>query len=774
MKFHWLDVAGRIAKARLPLVLLACALPVSAQEHQTIVLGTGRPTVTIPRIEATVTIDGMLDEPVWTRATRLTGFSQYQPDDGRPAEEQTDVLVWYSPEALYFGIIASDREARTVRATVAQRDDLDQDDSVTIFLDTFNDRRRAFFFAVNPLGVQQDGVQSEGSGTAGTLFGGNVDKNPDYKFESRGRITEAGYIVELRIPFKSLRYPGTGTQTWGLNIKRKVQRTGYEDTWTDVRRASASFLAQSGAITGLHDLRRGVVTEVQPVATSDATGRRASADGEFRRNGVTLDPSVNARVAFPNVAIDATINPDFSQVETDAGLVTTNERFALFIPEKRPFFLEGVELFSTPNQLVYTRRIVDPIAGGKFTGKVGPLGVAYLSAVDDTASGRVAVNIARLRRDFGANSLAGVTFTDRTGGGQFNRVVEADSRVVFKRLYFVEGQVGRSFTAHGGPSEAAPIWQGTFDRTGRQWGFNYRVLGIGDAFSAGSGFVPRTNIVDTHAFNRFSLYGARGALFENFTAFFGPTRIWNYGEFGRRSPIEGNEMVRMTLQMRGGWQAGSTVRRSFVRFDPSAYRQYTIEHVPGVRVAFDPPSELSGSLSVLMSLTTPVYRTWNAKVEVQRAEVPIFPEAAAGRETRATLSAGVRPTASIRVEVSATYSRISRARDASEFARTMIPRVRVDVQPRRSLFFRTIAEYREERQSLLVDPRSGAPLFVDGLASGIDAKGLRVDWLFAYEPTPGTAVYIGYGASLDPAAASERLERTNDRVFVKLSYLFRK
>ena len=373
-----------------------------------------------------------------------------------------------SSEALYFGIVAHDREPSSIRATVAKRDDIDRDDSVTIYLDTFNDRRRAFLFAVNPLGAQQDGVHSEGPATAGQLFGGNVDKNPDYTFESKGRVTDFGYTVEMRIPFKSLRYTGTAPQTWGLNIKRKIQRTGYEDTWTDVRRASASFLAQSGAITGLHDLRRGVVTEVQPVVTSTAAGLRLAPNDAFRRGSVELDPSMNVHFGLPNVAIDATINPDFSQVESDAGLVTINERFALFVPEKRPFFLEGVELFSTPNQLVYTRTIVEPIAGGKFTGKVGRLGLAYLTAVDDTASGKVGVNIARLRQDFGANSLAGITYTDRTGAGGSNRLVAADARVVFGRLYYIQGQVGHSFTGRGGPILDSPIWEGVFDRTDRK------------------------------------------------------------------------------------------------------------------------------------------------------------------------------------------------------------------------------------------------------------------------------------------------------------------
>lgn len=323
--------------------------------------GTGSPTVTIPRIEATVEIDGSLDEPSWMQAARLIGFSQYQPSDGRPAEEQTEVLVWYAPDAMYFGIIAHDSDPGSIRATVADRDHIDLDDNVTIFLDTFNDHRRAFYFAVNPLGAQQDGVQSEGSG---------ADKNPDYKFDSKGRLTADGYVVEMRIPFKSLRYPGNGPQKWGINITRKVQRTGHLDTWTDVRRGSATFLAQSGAIDGLHDLERGLVTEIQPFVTTAGNGARQG-DGVFTRGATDISLGANVRLGLTNVSFDATLKPDFSQVESDVGLVTVNERFALFFPEKRPFFLEGLELFSTPNQLVYTRQIVKPVVGGKVTGKIG-------------------------------------------------------------------------------------------------------------------------------------------------------------------------------------------------------------------------------------------------------------------------------------------------------------------------------------------------------------------------------------------------------------------
>ena len=516
------------------MLLMLLALLQAPAAVQDTVPGTGAPDVAIPRIEAEPAIDGRLDEPVWSGAARLTGFSQYQPVDGRPAEEATDVLVWYSPSAIYFGIVAHDRQPGGIRATHADRDNIDSDDNVTIYLDTFNDRRRAFFFAVNPLGVQQDGVRTEGASSAGNLFGGMVDRNPDYIFESRGMVTDSGYQVEIRIPFKSLRYRGGGPQKWGLQIDRIIQRTGYEDTWTDARRANASFLIQAGTLTGLHDLHRGVVLEAQPFVTATANGAR-DAGGTFTRDKVNPDAGLNLRAGLTNLSLDATVNPDFSQVESDVGQVTVNQRFALFFPEKRPFFLEGIELFSTPNQLVYSRQIVNPIAGGKITGKVGGFGLAHLTAVDQDVDGtrrEALFNVTRLRRDFGSNSTAGLTFTDRSvlQSPEYNRVLAGDVRYVFGKLYYIEGQLGGAWTNDAVGRRSAPIWKLEYDRTGRSWGFNYQLNAVGRDFVTRAGFVPRNDIVSFHAYNRLSFYGARGALFESFTTFFGPERIWRYGD----------------------------------------------------------------------------------------------------------------------------------------------------------------------------------------------------------------------------------------------------
>jgi hypothetical protein len=777
-----------IVFALLLFLQLQQAPPTAAETPRPPVEGRGSPTVTIPRVEEAVEIDGRLDDPPWARAARLVGFSQYQPVDSRPAEEQTEVLVWYSPTALHVGVVARDRQPGAIRATVADRDNLSRDDTVTVYLDTFNDKRRAFFFTVNPLGMQEDGVRSEGAFNAGTMFGGMTDKNPDYQWDSKGRLTDEGFVVEIRIPFKSLRYPGNGPQRWGINVERRVQRTGYLDTWTDVRRASSSYLAQAGGIDGLHDMKRGVVTELQPFVTTATNGSRRP-DGSFDRGATDFNPGVNLRLGMTNASVDATVNPDFSQVESDAGQVTANQRFALFYAEKRPFFLEGIELFSTPNQLVYTRRIVSPIAGGKVTGKFGRLGVAFLSAKEKEGAGAALFNVARLRGDLGANSSMGVTYTDRTAEGEYNRVLAADSRIVFKKLYYVQGQVGRSWTgepdasstaAGATPPQAAtssPVWLAEFDRTGRAWGFNYKLTGFGRTFDTRSGYVPRRNMVELHGANRLSWYGRRGAAVEQFTTFFGPTRIWRYDDFGHDAPIEGDENVNLMFNLRGGWSVRSQFKRAFVRFEPEYYAAYQVSG-PAAAEPFRMPDRLSNLFTRSLTATSPTFRVFNATVTVAQSDVAIFPEASEGSERQATVTLGLRPTTSVRAEASTVYSRIVRSRDRSEFARTVIPRLKVEYQPNRALFFRVVGEYRSQRQDALYDPWTGdRQLVVRGVpARAMRSDGLRLDFLLSYEPTPGTVAFFGYGSSLatDRPLSLYELQRQNDGFFVKLAYLFRR
>ena len=747
---------------------LLLAAPIAARAQTT-------PAITIPRIEAQeIAVDGVLDEPVWEQAARLEGFHQYQPVDGRPAEETTEVRVFYTPAAIVFGILAHDREPNAIRATVADRDNIDSDDNVTIHLDTFNDHRRSFFFAVNPLGVQQDGVRTEGTNSPGQLFGGETDKNPDFVFESKGRITPDGYAVEIRIPFKSLRYPGGGgVQRWGVNVVRMTQRTGYVDTWTDVRRASASFLTQAGTLEGLHDLHRGVLLEAQPFITASVDGAREG--DRFRRSALDPSAGLNLKLGLtPDLSLDATVNPDFSQVESDVGVVTVNERFALFFPEKRPFFLEGIELFATPNQLVYTRRVVDPIVGGKLSAKRGRWNLAHLTAVDQADVSNALFNVSRVRADMGGSSTAGLVLTDRDQDGRRNTVLAADTRLVFGKLYFFQAQLGGSRTDDSGV-RTAPLWHLEFDRTGRAWGFNYRATGIGEDFESDAGFVPRSDVVNTRAFNRASFYGSPGDLLEQLTFFGGVEAVWNYRDFVARGPAESAVQLTANAQLRGGWKLRAHAERAALRYAPDAFLGFTVEGDPLLRPYV--PVDLEGELRYYVGGTTPAFKAFDVDAQLNWGGVSIFAEGSEGDETRLALLANVRAGGSLRAGARVTLSRITRRRDGSEFARTLIPRLKVEYQPRRSLFVRAVAEYQAQRRDALRDARTGAPLLVDGaLQPRDDSNGLRFDLLLSYEPSPGTVAFLGYGGALDngDAFGFDALARQSDGFFLKLAYRYRR
>lgn len=743
-----------------------CVQPLAGQ--------TARPSVAIPRLEARVVIDGVLDEPVWSQAALLEGFHQYMPSDSRPAQERTEVLVWYAPDALMVGIRAHAADVASLRATRADRDKIGNDDRIILYLDTFNDRRRAFMFGVNALGVQLDGVRTEGASSATSMFGGSIDYNPDFFYESRGRLTPQGYEVELRIPFKSLRLPGTGAQSWGFNVHRFSPASGYEDTWTDVHRAGASFLAQAGTLTGLHDLQRGVVTEVQPFITGTQAGARG-AGGGFSRDAATTTAGANLRLGFTQLSLDAAFNPDFSQVESDAGLVTLNERFALYVPEKRPFFLEGIELFATPNQLVYTRQLVDPSIGGKVTGKMGAYSVALLSAIDHQGAGDAQFQIGRLRRDLGGSSNVGITVTDKERNGAYNRVAAADLRWVYNKLYYFEGQLGVGSTRDAaGTTKDGSIWKLENDRTGRHWGYNFQWIDIARGFESQSGFVPRTNITSWHWFNRLSWYGAPGARLESITTFFGPTRIWRSGGALSSAPLEGKDNITVMLRLRGGWNLSTETGRQFFYVDPAVYSAYT---VGATAAAYRPAAWQSGLADVKVTIGTPVLQRVNATVSAERVASPIFAEGSRGTDLRLTGSLSLRPSSAARVEGTLASSRITRRLDGSEYARTLIPRLKLEYQFTRAMFLRVVGEYRSEQRDALRADADGRLLSVRGAPSLAAASSrLRVDWLASYQPVPGTVAFFGYGSGSDAPRASEfsSLSRSDDAVFVKLAYQFRR
>ncbi len=477
-------------------------------------------TVATPSLaDADIRVDGRLDEASWQQAAVLGSFTQYDPVEGAPASQKTEVLVLVDRGAIYFGVRAFDDDPNGIRATLAERDEFDRsDDYIRFVLDTFDDQRRAYVFSVNPLGVQHDGIWNEGSG--GRHMGPPIDDNPDFLWESSGELAEWGYQLEVRIPLKSLRFPERVNQSWGLQVIRKISRNGYEESWAPISNNVANQLTQAGKLTDLRELDAGLFMEINPVLTGKRVGTVDDETGLFTQDSPEGDFGLNMTYGLTsNLTLDATYNPDFSQVEADAGQISVNERFGLFFPEKRPFFLEGTEIFNLPKQLIYTRSIANPVGGAKMTGKVGAWQVGYLGAVDrsfDEGVDNTVANIVRARRDLGAASTVGMVYTDRTRhADDYNRVVGADARLVLAQRYTLTFLGSTSFSAE--PDSAATVgtlWSGRVERAGRAFGFSAEIEDSDSDFDARSGFFRRTGDTQLQSNVRYNWYGPSGGLVE--------------------------------------------------------------------------------------------------------------------------------------------------------------------------------------------------------------------------------------------------------------------
>lgn len=758
----------------------------------------GQTAVTPPRVEAAVTVDGVLDEPVWSRAALLTGFSQFAPKDGIAAADSTEVLVWYSPTAVHFGVRAFELHG-DVRTTLAERDKIGSDDYVQLLLDTFKDGRQAMVFMVNALGVQADGVLKETGQASNSSFMSatqsreSADLSPDFVFQSKGRVTAWGFEVEVRIPFKSLRYQSAAAQTWGLNVTRRVQHSGYEDSWTPAQRANTSFLAQSGTLTGLTDLRRGLVLDLTPEVTDRADG--LPRDGDGRWDYRTRSPELGANIRWGitnNLTLNGTVNPDFSQVEADAGQFSFDPRQALSFPEKRPFFLDGIEQFSTPSRLVYTRRMVQPIAAVKLTGKVGTTNVGLLSAVDDQVAStsrrdHPVFNILRITRDLGVQGRVGMVYTDRVDGENSNRVLNVDTRLVRNRIYSGALQLAGSRTVRAGRTYSAPLWDLRLSRNGRAFGVTTLLTGIDPDFRTESGFISRGGQVQANVIPRYTMFMPEGSRFESFTSSVLADGLWFYDRFFQRGDARDKKLhFNLDANLRGGWNAGLAFLLETFGYDPGYYGSLYRIAAPRLGGGID-TLPFTGTPRLpnrdyVIRVTTPQYRWFSANALVIWGQDENFYEWASADIVY--LSAGLNVRASEQMRLSATYQlqEYDRKHGGGTVGILRNPRLKLEYQATRALSARIIGEYFTESVLDLRDEgRTGYPLLKRRGGAWVPAtaysdNSFRVDWLVMYKPQPGTVFYIGYGARMaEPEPMRfEHLARRDDAFFVKASYLFRR
>ena len=753
----------------------------------------GRLKVAIPRIEAEVVIDGDLDEPAWAHASRLTEFSQYAPADGRRAEQDIEVLVWYSPTALHFGVRAKARPG-SVRATLANRDRLAEEDRVEFYLGTYNDGNQALVFAVNPLGVQQDGTIAEQGRNNGGREG--TDLSPDFVFASRGRITDEGFEVEIRIPFKTLRYQSAQSQDWGLHIIRRVQASGHEDSWAPAVRAAPSFLRQAGTLQGLTGLRRGIVMDLNPVVTARAAGgpdpvRVGRWDYD---NAAELGGNVRWGVT-PNLTLNGTVNPDFSQVEADASQILTDPRRALFFAEKRPFFLEGIEQFSTPNQLIYSRRIAAPVAAAKLTGKISGTTVATMFALDGREVSRTGTDnpffaIARAQRELGGGSRAGLVFTSRTEPRFSSQLGGIDTRVVLPGRVALSAQIVGSLTTRDGHREVAPLWGFDVRRAGRHLGFQAGFDGVSDAFDAAAGFIGVPDAVTLHGGPSWTGYGKPGSFIARGTAGISVNGRWTYDDFvGGRHLQDRQLFLTGNLEFRGGWSFSAFNWFEYFGYDSRLFQGYALErHGPAGVVDTIAPYPGSGTIhnyGSQVTLNTPWVGPFSGTLNATFGADVNYDEWSPANILFINSTIQFRPTSQLRAQGTYVLTYFQRRSDGSVVSVTHIPRLRIEYQVSRAVFLRVVGEYRASQRDdlrddgrtgdpiLLLDPRDG--VYKRGLASLRETNGFRSDFLFSFQPTPGTVFFAGYGGSYQDTGRFKfgDLKRTNDGFFLKASYLFR-
>ena len=389
----------------------------------------GRPRVRVRRTDTPPEIDGRLDDEVWRTAAMLSEFVQQSPLDGAPATEETEIYISYDSDHIYFGFYLHYSDPSIMRANRVDRDTAWQDDLMTVYLDTFMDQQVCYDFDLNGYNVQGDGIINASQTRGGPIP--IADRSWEALFYSGTQIVEDGYTAEMAIPFKSFRYPERppGVEhRWGFQFVREIKGKNQENVvWAPMSRDVQSFMAQMGVLEGLTDLSTSRNLEILPSFTAIQYGSIDSQTGDFVNRGTDPEGGVNVKYGITsNLTADLTGNPDFSQIESDLPQIEVNQRFPLFFPELRPFFLEGAEIFEfvSPVDLVHTRTLVDPNVGAKLTGKVGNTTLGVM-VTDDEAPGKrddpndpgygrnAQVAIGRARYDLYSESHIGVLATDR-------------------------------------------------------------------------------------------------------------------------------------------------------------------------------------------------------------------------------------------------------------------------------------------------------------------------------------------------------------------------
>lgn len=678
-------------------------------------------------------IDGDLGDVVWQSAPSVTGFQTWTPDYGHEMADQTIAYFAYDAEYVYFAFRAFDREPGRIKASVAARDSIAADDWICINLDSFGDQQSLYALYVNPLGIQGDSRYAAG----------REDFGFDMIWHSAGRVDDRGYTVEVRIPFKSLRYGDANPVRMALIFERRVSRRSEQGTWPALDAAvGPNFLTQNVPIA-FEDIRHYRLVEVLPNAVYTRQAQRRPSGFERVAGGPELGLTAKYGITA-RLVVDAAVNPDFSQVEADAGQIDINRRFALFFPEKRPFFLEGRDSFNfagadySPLQsVVHTRTIANPVAGVRLTGRLGEADtLAAIYAVDELASGTAGpehaqVAVLRYKRALRGDSYVGGFYTGREMGPAVNRVVGADGSIR------VTGAGALGFYAFGSSTSAAGesasgghALLANYAHNNRRLNLYFQVLDTSASFQTWTGYLTRAGTFQASALVSPRLYPASAVVRR-----VEPTLIADYVRDAESGLWELWHEAGLALILPRSGRVSVKYHQSSEVFNRQSF------DTSGLLVQAG--AQLKRQLRVTGS------------VSHQRA-IYYAADPFGGRATSATVAVLFQPTEQWLTELRGTYAGFTRAETGTRVYDYTILRARTTFQLNKYTLFRGIGEYNSYRKQLVTD------------------------FLASFTYIPGTVLHAGFGSLYEKAqydgdrlVPGRDLFETRRGFFFKASYLWR-
>jgi len=751
------------------LLVIALGLFCSAANFAQSTNGTGafqpnlKPSLEIRRVAGAIEIDGELNDAGWSGAAHAANFAESRPGDQTKPPVETEVFVAYDDANFYIAFIAHDNP-KSIRSSLRDRDQIWADDNVGLILDTYGDAAWAYEIFFNPLGIQGDlrwTPQGEDDGF-------NIIYN------SRGKITEAGYQVEVAIPFSSLRFPDKPAQTWRATFWRNHPRDSRRQySWAAMSRDNPCFPCQFGTLTGIENVKPGGTFELLPSVIGFQSGQIRDFDDPnsgLANSKIDGEASLGLQYAFtPSLTAEATYNPDFSQVESDAAQIDVNRTFALFYPERRPFFQEGSDLFNTWHNAFYTRSINDPIFAAKLTGRMNRTSIAYIGGRDEHSpiilpfeersailqTGRSTSNILRVKQTFLQDSYIGGMLTDRRlDGGGSGTVAGLDGLLRFWKNYRLEAQTvfsrtresnnptfnddilaqvdtlferGKHTAVFDGESFGGHALYASFERDARHWNFDFDYWAASPAFRADNGFVTSNDNRQFIFSTRYSFY-PNTKLIDRFNPGIMVGRFWNYA--GARKDNWIRPTINFQLKAQTNVFIGSV-------FSAERFRE---KEFPGIRrLEVEVNSDFSDPL------TLGFYWAHGRSI-ARRLAVPVL-----GKGTDFQVWGTIKPTQRLIIQPEYTYSKLNYS-DGREIFSGYILRARVNYQFTRELFLRMIVQYNNFGQGLSLEP------------------------LLSYKLNPFTIFYLGSTQQyfdLDPASGPRDFTQTSRQFFMKFQYLVR-